>query len=113
MQNIHTMKLRKEPFNKIKVGDKIIESRLLDEKRKLIKLGDVIEFQLEPDLTEKIKVKVLGLLNYPTFSELMSDFPAKHFGWDETQQALDEINKFYSLEDQNKLSVLGIKISLV
>ena len=38
------MKLNKEPFEKIKSGEKTIELRLYDEKRRKIKAGDTICF---------------------------------------------------------------------
>jgi len=41
---IHTLKLATEPFESIKSGQKIIESRLYDEKRREIEIGDEIEF---------------------------------------------------------------------
>jgi len=38
------MKLSTEPFNKIASGEKVIESRLFDEKRQKISIGDQIVF---------------------------------------------------------------------
>ena len=38
------MKLDKEPFEKIKSGEKTIELRLYDEKRRKIRVGDIIVF---------------------------------------------------------------------
>ena len=38
------MKLKSLPFKQIKDGSKTVEVRLLDEKRSLIKEGDIIEF---------------------------------------------------------------------
>ena len=42
---IHQMKLLEDPFDRIKNGIKTIEFRLFDEKRRLIKIGDKIEFE--------------------------------------------------------------------
>lgn len=41
---IHEMRLNNEPFNKIKEGTKTVELRLLDEKRKTLRVGDKIIF---------------------------------------------------------------------
>lgn len=41
---IHYMKLKDEPFCAIKSGKKVVEMRLFDEKRTLLKLNDFIEF---------------------------------------------------------------------
>ena len=43
---IHQMKLRSDPFERIKSGKKTIEIRLYDEKRRKIKEKDFIEFTL-------------------------------------------------------------------
>ena len=39
---VHHMKLHASPFEKIKSGEKTIELRLFDEKRRQIKVGDTI-----------------------------------------------------------------------
>ncbi len=49
----HQMKLQREPFNKVLSGEKIIESRLYDEKRQQVKVGDQIEFICADDLSKK------------------------------------------------------------
>lgn len=40
----HNMRLNAEPFEKISSGAKTIELLLYDEKRRVIKVGDEIEF---------------------------------------------------------------------
>lgn len=112
-KTIIEMKLQPEPFEAIRSGKKIIESRLYDEKRKLIKIGDVIEFKKNPDLVETIKAEVVALLNYPNFNSLFSDFPAENFGLPTKEGLLSQIEQFYPIEEQNKYGVLGIKIKLL
>lgn len=41
---IHEMKLLEDPFEQIKSGAKTVEIRLFDEKRKVLRVGDIIEF---------------------------------------------------------------------
>ncbi|MFA5080513.1 MAG: ASCH domain-containing protein [Candidatus Paceibacterota bacterium] len=107
---IHNMKLGNEPFIKIKKGEKVIESRLFDEKRRVINIGDEIEFISNENQAEKISTKVIALYRYPTFEELFSDFPSMYFGRDSKEELLREIKQFYSDEDQKKYGVLGIRI---
>ena len=57
---IHQMKLKNDPFERIKSGKKTIEIRLYDEKRRKIKENDYIEFTNLED-GEVIKVKVIKL----------------------------------------------------
>ncbi|HHX58892.1 MAG TPA: RNA-binding protein, partial [Candidatus Moranbacteria bacterium] len=51
---IHKMKLATTPFEKIASGNKVIESRLYDEKRQQINLGDQIEFVCNDDQSRKV-----------------------------------------------------------
>jgi ASC-1-like (ASCH) protein len=104
------MKLSKIPFDKIVAGTKSIESRLFDDKRKLINIGDIIEFTENEDSTKKITMKVKALYRYGTFVELFSDFSPILFGGESKEFLLTEIEQFYSREDQTKFGVVGIKI---
>lgn len=73
------MKLQPDIFDKIKDGTKVIESRLYDKKRQLISLSDTITFYQQRDLDESLKVSVVALLRYPSFSAMIKDFPAAMF----------------------------------
>lgn len=110
---LHTMKLQPFPFDKIKEGKKIIEVRLCDEKRRDIKIGDTIEFKREPEQVEAVKAKVVALLNYKTFADLANDFPANYFGHLDKEDLLKSIYTFYTKEQEEKYTVLGIRIKLV
>ena len=109
--NTYLMKLTKNPFQKIMCGKKIIESRLYDEKRQKIKLGDLIEFKCT-DNEESVLTKVTGLFIHPSFSDLFSDFPPEHFGGSSNEELLNEIHQFYSPEEEKQYGVVGIRIEL-
>lgn len=106
------MKLSAIPFNKIKNGTKTIESRLYDEKRRLIKVGDQIEFSNNNDAGDKVMVVVKELYLYPTFQEMFSNFPPGDFGGESQEELLEEIEQFYPREDQLRGGVVGIKLEL-
>ncbi len=106
----HQMKLTKTPFEKIESGQKVIESRLFDEKRRQINIGDRIEFMQTDDPNQKVVTKVKALYRYQLFSDLFSDFSPKCFGGESKESLLQEIRQFYSLEEENKFGVVGIKI---
>jgi ASC-1-like (ASCH) protein len=57
---LHFLKLATAPFEAIKTGHKIIESRLYDEKRREIEIGDDIEFT-NRDSGEKLTTEVVGI----------------------------------------------------
>lgn len=111
----HNMKLFEGPVERIKKNTKIIELRLFDDKRKKIKIGDLIIFSKLPDQREKITVEVTGLLIYKTFSELIMDFPASYLGYTEKDKEYlkNSMYEIYSAEDEKKYGALGIKIKRI
>lgn len=109
---IHHLNLQPKPFEAIKSGQKIIESRLYDEKRQRINLGDTIRFNL--DKTEEVlDCEVVGLLRYPTFRDLVKDFPASYFGGNDSEEVVADLSQFYTAEQQKELGVVGIKLRLL
>ena len=111
----HEMKLREIYFNKIKIGEKIYEIRLNDEKRQLINVGDFIIFKKEPLLEDVIETEVVELLHFKTFKEMASNILPKEIGFD--NHSIDDIVKvyhqFYSTEDEKKFGVLAIKVKII
>ena len=109
---LYRMKLQPDHFGYMKNGTKRIELRLNDEKRKTIQLGDEIEFLKEPKCEDIFKVKVIGLLRYENFSDLIKDFDIKILA-DRSitkEELLSELKKFYTIEKQKEYGVLGIRI---
>ncbi len=113
MATVHIMGLQSEPFEKIRSGKKTIELRLFDEKRKTIRLGDIVEFQKQPEEQETIRAEVIALLRYKTFSELFDDFSAEDFGGTDKESLLESVYNFYTPEREQKETVLEIKIKLL
>lgn len=109
---IHQMKLATIPFEKITSGNKIIESRLYDDKRRQINPGDMIEFTCNEEPTKKTLTKVVALYRYTSFEKMFSDFPSIFFGGESQEKLVREINTFYSKEEQEKYGVIGIKIEV-
>lgn len=111
---IHEMKLQPKYFNYIKEGTKRIELRLYDEKRKKISIGDTIIFYKEPELSDKIKTKVIGLLRYNSFKELFNDYDISILA-DKSmtkEELINTLEEFYPKDEQSKYGVIGIKIEL-
>lgn len=107
------MKLAIAPFEKITSGKKNIESRLYDEKRQKLNVGDQIEFICKDDSSKKVLTKVRAIYIYNSFKELFSDFPSEKFGGNSKEELIEEVNKFYSKEEQQKYNAVGIKIELI
>ncbi|MGN1299536.1 MAG: ASCH domain-containing protein [Candidatus Scatovivens sp.] len=107
---IHKMKLKESPFERIKNGTKTIEFRLYDEKRRQIKIGDMIEFSKLPDLQEKILVHVLDIYKEETFEKL---FKKIYTDEEEIRIKTKAMHEYYSYEKEKEYGVVGIKILLL
>ena len=109
----HQLKLATEPFDAIVSGKKTIESRLYDEKRQKIQLGDEIVFTNRDNPGQTATVKMVGLLRYQTFHDLfIRNNPAK-FGGESVKWLEKQIGEFYSLSDQLENGVIGIEFEIV
>ena len=109
---IYEMKLHDEPFNAIKRNQKVIEMRLNDERRKDLKVNDLIIFS--NNLTnEKLEVIILDIKKYHDFYELYSNYKKEELGYLKNEIAdPKDMYKYYSKEQILKYGVLAIKIKV-
>ncbi len=107
------MKLSSEPFEKIATRAKVIESRLYDEKRQQIAIGDEIEFSTHEHPEKKVKTRVKGLLRYQSFKELFADHDPALFGGESRDSLVNQIKQFYLDEGERKYGVVGIRVEIV
>lgn len=110
---IHEMRLHELPFNQIKDGTKTIESRLNDDKRRLLKVGDVVKFLKRPEMKESAMAKIVGLHFHKTFQELFESFPPESFGGIAMEDLVESIYKYYSKDDEEKFGAVGIEFRLI
>ena len=109
----HEMSLKTSPFYQIKNGKKRVELRLLDEKRKKIRVGDRIVFTHTENYDEKIFAHVIGLHAYPDFDGVTADFFRSEMGFaDRTERVGDIMREYYSDEDVRKYGALAIRIMI-
>lgn len=109
----HELNLWQTPFKMISQGLKTIEMRLNDEKRSLIKIGDLIEFE-NKDTHEKVTCEVIGLYKFKNFEELYAHFDKSKLGYLKEEVASpSDMNLYYSDEEINHYGVLGIEIKLL
>ena len=107
------MNLHDAPFNKIKDKSKTIEMRLYDERRKALKVNDVIIFTNNVT-NEQIKVLILDLYRFNSFKEVYEKFDKISLGYTEDEIAhYKDMQQYYSEENINKYGVLAIKIKVI
>lgn len=107
------MQLGDAPFRAIRTGKKVIESRLFDEKRKLIQLGDTIVFTNREAPVQNVTVRVTGLFRYETFHELFARNDPTKFGGQNAAELERQINTMYPAGEQKAYGVIGIEFELL
>lgn len=113
---IHYMSLNSQPFNMIACGIKTIELRLYDDKRRNIKIDDIIVFSNNSNQDEQLTVKVVNLYKFCNFDELYKSIPLDKCGYLPEQLNTarpKDMEEYYSVERQNQYGVLGIEIKLI
>ena len=107
------MNLQPGPFKAIESGLKDIEMRLYDDRRKKIKVGDIIMFT-NTETDEKMFVEILNLYRFKDFKELYNNFDKNRLGYKEDEIANpSDMEKYYTKELINQFGVLGIEIQVI
>ena len=112
----HTMKLNQEPYILIESGIKTIELRLYDDKRKLISVGDEIEFINSSNSDLSLSCSVIALHKFSSFEELYKHLPLLKCGYTEENiscASYRDMELYYSREKQSSFGVIGIEIQLI
>lgn len=113
---IHAMKLLKDSFEKIKLGKRTVEIRLFDEKRKILRVGDIIEFSKLPSLHEKLQVKILELVYYDTFEDMVKYLGMEPLGHNKDfsiEKFLESMYNIYFKEEEKEFGVLAIRLKTI
>lgn len=110
----YIMKLNPKYFEYVKNGTKRVEIRLNDEKRKNIKVGDIIIFQKEPELKEEINTQIVNLIVRENFKELIRDLDISEYSdkSESEEKFLKDLYSFYTKEQEEKYGVIGIQIKI-
>ena len=112
---IHYMNLHPTPFRMIAKGQKTIELRLFDEKRKKIAIGDTLIFTNTENTDATITCVVKGLHIFTSFEELYRALPLDKCGYlpEELENAsAKDMEEYYTAEEQMKYGVVGIELEL-
>jgi len=109
------MKVKPEYFDKIKAGKKIYEIRLLDDKRKLLKVGDTVLLKKEPELFDGIVIRITEIKYFNTFLEMAQRLSIKDIGFEgKTAAEVNDIyHTFYKIEDEVKYGVVALRFELL
>lgn len=102
--------LHSDVFEIVRNGKKDIEVRVNDEKRRKLKIGDTLVFLKRPLEDEEIRAKVVGLEYYDYFYNLVDNYDMERIYLSNytKEEYLEEMKRFYTLEEQEKYGVVAI-----
>lgn len=106
----HYMNLDSAPFRAIESGEKTIELRLNDEKRRALKVGDEIEFSCA-GVGYTLIATVKELHRFNDFKELFAALSLDNGR--EKEADPDDMLKYYTEENIKKYGALGIELENV
>ena len=107
---MHKLNVKEKYYNMLKNGTKTIELRLFDDKRKNIKIGDIIEFSNNSNVDDTFLAKVVKLHQADNFEALCHKIDCNNAGFDTDQELMNVLEAFYSSERQKEFGVVGIEI---
>lgn len=110
---MHTLNVQEKYYNLLKSGQKTIELRLYDEKRKAIKAGDIIEFTNVSDSADKFQAEVIALHRAENFAALCQKIDCRKAGMSSNEELIKVLEVFYPLARQKEYSVVGIEVKKI
>ena len=111
-RRMHHMHLRQKPFDQMDRGRKTLELRLWDEKRRQIRVGDVIRFENTDDETDVLHMEVTEVLCFPSFAELYRSVSLADCGYAPGEPASPEdMDAYYTPEQQARWGVVAIRVA--
>lgn len=107
--------LDEDIFEVVRNGDKNVEVRINDEKRKKLKIGNEIIFLKRPLEVETLKAEVIDLKYYESFKKLVDDYEVERLYSKEIskEEFLSLLHRFYSLEEEKEFGVVAIHFKLI
>ena len=110
---MHHMALQPVFYDQYRRGEKEIEIRCLDEKRKEIRGGDTIQFQ-KPN-GEHMRARVTELIAGDSFGELYERVSPEELGYPGATRKdfVSAMRSIYPIAREKALGVLGIRVELI
>lgn len=111
----HTLNLNPIYFDLIQSGEKVLEGRLNDEKRKTFNIGDKITFYKEPERIETMQAIILDKYLFESFDEMANELDKSKLGFENStkEEMINVYRSIYSKEDELRYGVAVFKIKTI
>lgn len=110
---MHKLNVKEKYYTLLKTGDKTIELRLNDDKRKAIRIGETIEFTNASNLKDSFWAEVVNLHYAESFATLCQKIDCVQAGMANKEELLNVVKEFYPEERQKTFGVVGIEIKRI
>ena len=113
--NEHTLSLMPIYFDLINSGEKVLEGRLNDEKRKNFNIGDKITFYKLPEKSETLNAIILNKYIFDKFEDMANKLDKKDLGFQKhtKDEMISTYRTIYLREDEQKFGVAVFKIKVI
>lgn len=111
---VHMMKLRPEYYNKIANGEKTVEVRLFDEKRKDFGRGECVAFE-NIENHDILVAEITELQTFKNFEDCITYTGTKKIGFNGSliEDAVKTYREIYTTEDEQNYGVVAISLKLI
>ena len=108
-----SMSLRPEYYEMVRSGEKDIELRLYDEKRRRMRNGDMLLIYNAQNRNDYIRAKIVRLHIAKSFADLATKISMPRTGFASLNALMSAISKFYDAEIESKYGIVGIELEVI
>lgn len=108
-----SMSLRPEYYEMVRSGEKDIELRLYDEKRRRMRNGDTVLIYNAQNRNDYIRAKIVRLHIAKSFADLATKISMPRTGFASLNALMSAIEKFYDTEMESKYGIVGIELEVI
>ncbi|MBS7386280.1 MAG: NUDIX domain-containing protein [Alphaproteobacteria bacterium] len=108
-----SMSLQPEYYEMVRSGEKDIELRLYDEKRRRMRNGDMLLIYNAQNRNDYIRAKIVRLHIAKSFVDLATKISMPRTGFASLNALMSAIEKFYDTEMESKYGIVGIELEVL
>lgn len=112
-RRVHHMHLHPDPYRMIATGQKTVEVRVADPKRRRVAEGDVIMFYPERGTYESVHVVVEKVITRETFVDIFEHVEPSEVGYSELQDALRVLSEIYSESEEMRHGAIAYRLKRI
>lgn len=107
-----SMSLRPEYYEMVKSGEKDIELRLYDEKRRRMQNGDLVLIYNAKNPVEYLRTRIVRMHIARSFADLSAKISMSRTGFASLNSLMAAIAQFYDPDVESKYGIVGIEIEI-